>query len=124
MFPHPTVTLQKLIPPRSKARVLPDLYPIQRDPAGRLVKNRGNNWLEQNAVDTVSRLLSTEGQFAKVEVAGSNPVSRSFFSITWQLHFTVLPNNYPVNAISVHKCRLELGDSLDSALKRRSGVDV
>jgi hypothetical protein len=40
---------------------------------GRSQENRGNNWLEQNAVDTVSRLFSYEGQFAKVAVAGSTP---------------------------------------------------
>jgi hypothetical protein len=37
-----------------------------------------------------SPLFSIERQFAKVEVAGSNPVSRSFLPTTWLLHFAAL----------------------------------
>jgi hypothetical protein len=40
-----------------------------------------------------------ECDLAKVEVAGSNPVSRSFFSTIYKPSFTVLPHFYPINLI-------------------------
>ena len=46
-------------------------------------------------------LFSIDIQFAKVEVAGSNPVSRSFPPPTWPLSSRVLPPSYRVKVTTL-----------------------
>jgi hypothetical protein len=48
-----------------------------------------------NGMDGMSPLFSIDRQFAKVEVAGSNPVSRFFSSTTYSLHFSRSTPNLP-----------------------------
>src|SRR5256886_16866451 len=64
-----------------------------------------------------------ECDLAKVEVAGSNPVSRFFLSTTWHLQFTVLHQNYIVKGL-VDELRSKRFDCFEPAFYRRSGVDV
>src|SRR5262249_5498669 len=63
-----------------------------------------------------------ECNLAKVEVAGSNPVSRSFVSTIWKVYSRLLPNNYPVKLI--HERGREPFDCFAPDFERGLRVDV